>query len=209
MHRKSLVILLLLLASAAAARTAGGDGPAPDTETADTVIVVDKVQVTAIKQGLVLRSQPVAASIVGGRAIERGRIGAVKNLSQTVPNFHAPDYGSRMTSSIYVRGLGARIDQPVIPGKTCRIDWSRALREDARPGNREPVRLQVHLFQQCNILCPAVVAVAGDVPCITVPCFARRMAEGIPDGQSPTILLHCALDLIGCGCRAPDEIFRK
>lgn len=68
--------------------------------------------------------------------------------------------------------------------------------------NREPVRLQVHLFQQCNILCPAVVAVAGDVPCITVPCFARRMAEGIPDGQSPTILLHCALDLIGCGCRA-------
>ena len=66
MHRKSLVIPLLLLASAAAARTAGGDGPTPDTETADTVIVVDKVQVTAIKQGLVLRSQPVAASIVGG-----------------------------------------------------------------------------------------------------------------------------------------------
>lgn len=114
MHRKSLVIPLLLLASAAAARAAGGNGPAPDTETADTVIVVDKVQVTAIKQGLVLRSQPVAASIVGSRAIERGRIGAVKNLSQTVPNFHAPDYGSRMTSSIYVRGLGARIDQPVI-----------------------------------------------------------------------------------------------
>ena len=114
MHRKSLVIPLLLLASGAAARTGGSDGPAPDTETADTVIVVDKVQVTAIKQGLVLRSQPVAASIVGGRAIERGRIGAVKNLSQTVPNFHAPDYGSRMTSSIYVRGLGARIDQPVI-----------------------------------------------------------------------------------------------
>ena len=55
MHRKSLVIPLLLLASAAAARAAGGNGPAPDTETADTVIVVDKVQVTAIKQGLVLR----------------------------------------------------------------------------------------------------------------------------------------------------------
>ena len=70
MHRKSLVIPLLLLASAAAARTAGSDGPAPDTETADTVIVVDKVQVTAIKQGMVLRSQPVAASIVGSRAIE-------------------------------------------------------------------------------------------------------------------------------------------
>ena len=75
----------------------GGDAARSDAAV-DTVIVVDKVQVTAIKQGLVLRSQPVAASIVGGRAIERGRIGAVKNLSQTVPNFHAPDYGSRMTS---------------------------------------------------------------------------------------------------------------
>jgi len=80
----------------------------------DTVIVVDKVQVTAIKQGLVLRSQPVAASIVGSRAIERGHVDALKNLSQSVPNFFVPDYGSRITSSIYVRGLGARIDQPVM-----------------------------------------------------------------------------------------------
>ena len=112
MHCKLIAIPLLLLVSAAAGRTAGGK--APGTEAADTVIVVDKVQVTAIKQGLVLRSQPVAASIVGSRAIERRHIGALKNLSQTVPNFHVPDYGSRMTSSIYVRGLGARIDQPVI-----------------------------------------------------------------------------------------------
>ena len=127
MHLRQLTIPLLtllpLLAAAGGAQTperhaaataavAGTAGEEPAA--ADTVIVVDKVQVTAIKQGLVLRSQPVAASIVGGRAIERGRIGAVKNLSQTVPNFHAPDYGSRMTSSIYVRGLGARIDQPVI-----------------------------------------------------------------------------------------------
>ena len=83
-------------------------------EAADTVIRVDNVQVTAIKQGLVLRSEPVAATIVGSRAIERQHVDAVKNLSQRIPNFHAPDYGSRMTSSIYVRGLGARIDQPVV-----------------------------------------------------------------------------------------------
>jgi outer membrane receptor protein involved in Fe transport len=31
-----------------------------------------------------------------------------------MPNFYQPDYGSKMTSSIYVRGFGARIDQPVI-----------------------------------------------------------------------------------------------
>ena len=85
-----------------------------DPTAVDTVIVVDKVQVTAIKQGMVLRSQPVAAAIVGSRAIERGHVDALKNLSQHVPNFYVPAYGSRMTSSIYVRGLGARIDQPVM-----------------------------------------------------------------------------------------------
>ena len=105
MHRKSLVIPLLLLASAAAARTAGGDGPTPDTETADTVIVVDKVQVTAIKQGLNLRNQPVTASVIGRTDLERRHVAALKEVSQVVPNFHTPDYGSRMTSSIYIRGL--------------------------------------------------------------------------------------------------------
>ena len=31
-----------------------------------------------------------------------------------IPNFYIPDYGSRMTSSIYMRGQGTRIDQPVV-----------------------------------------------------------------------------------------------
>ena len=81
---------------------------------ADTTILVDRVQVTAIKQGTVLRSQPVAATILGSRVLEGSHVGAVKHLSQRVPNLHIPDYGSRMTSSVYVRGLGARIDQPVL-----------------------------------------------------------------------------------------------
>lgn len=108
-----------LAALPAASATSAADEEAATTATvetpaADTVIVVDKVQVTAIKQGMVLRSQPVAASIIGSRAIGREHIDALKNLSQHVPNFYIPDYGSRMTSSIYVRGLGARIDQPVM-----------------------------------------------------------------------------------------------
>lgn len=83
-------------------------------ETIDTLVVMDGVQVTAIKQGLTLRNRPVAATVAGRRTIERHGITALKELSQLVPNFHIPDYGSRMTSSIYVRGLGARIDQPVM-----------------------------------------------------------------------------------------------
>lgn len=91
-----------------------GKGETSGTGDADTTILVDRIHVTAIKQGMAVRSLPVASSIVGREAIERGHIDAIKSLSQSVPNLHMPDYGSRMTSSIYLRGIGARIDQPVI-----------------------------------------------------------------------------------------------
>ena len=38
----------------------------------------------------------------------------MKGVSEIAPNFFMPDYGSRMTSSIYVRGIGARIDQSAV-----------------------------------------------------------------------------------------------
>ena len=90
------------------------EAPRVVTEAVDTVVTVERVQVTAIKQGLVLRHQPVAASGVGRERIERQGIRSLKDAASLVPNFHMPDYGSRMTSSLYVRGLGARIDQPVV-----------------------------------------------------------------------------------------------
>ena len=50
--------------------------------------------------------------MLGKRDVEMGGIVTVRGVSDLVPNFFLPDYGSRMTSTIYVRGLGARIDQP-------------------------------------------------------------------------------------------------
>lgn len=108
------VMLLRILPAAAAPYDDGMQRPLTDDGAVDTTLVVDKVQITAIKQGLVLRSEPVASTIVGSRDIARRHVDALAELSQQVPNLHIPDYGSRMTSSIYVRGLGARIDQPVI-----------------------------------------------------------------------------------------------
>lgn len=57
---------------------------------------------------------PEAVTTISGAESRRLGIEAVKGISLVAPNFYMPDYGSRMTSSIYVRGLGARIDQPVV-----------------------------------------------------------------------------------------------
>ncbi len=46
--------------------------------------------------------------------LENRHISSIKELSAFAPNFYQPDYGSRMTSSIYVRGFGSRMDQPVM-----------------------------------------------------------------------------------------------
>lgn len=108
-------LLLALLATLAFGLTASAHTNEEQLAAdADTTIVVDHVQVTAIKQGMVLRSEPLSATIIGERMASRQRISALKNMAEIVPNIHIPDYGSRMTSSIYVRGMGARIDQPVI-----------------------------------------------------------------------------------------------
>ena len=44
---------------------------------------------------------------------ERG-VDSPKKLSAIVPNLHIPDYGSSMTSSIYLRGFGSRMENPVL-----------------------------------------------------------------------------------------------
>ena len=80
----------------------------------DTLITVDRVQITAIKQGAELRREAVAASVLSGRTLEMRGVSAVKEVVTDIPNLFMPDYGSRTTSSIYVRGMGARIDQPVV-----------------------------------------------------------------------------------------------
>ncbi len=110
-------IAAIALAACVTTTARGEEIPSPEVgeaPTADTTILVDDVQVTAIKQGRVLRQEPLAASILGSREVARRHVDALKSLSSAVPNLHIPDYGSRMTSSVYVRGLGARIDQPVI-----------------------------------------------------------------------------------------------
>ncbi len=81
---------------------------------ADTTLLLDEVSVTAIKQVRNVETLPIASTVVGADEIERLNIVTMKGVSEIAPNFYIPDYGSRMTSSIYVRGIGARIDQPVI-----------------------------------------------------------------------------------------------
>ncbi len=81
---------------------------------ADSTLWLDDVTVTAIKQQSDLSLQPLAATVIDAEQTRRWDVNAIKGMSEIAPNFYIPEYGSRMTSSIYVRGIGARMDQPAV-----------------------------------------------------------------------------------------------
>ena len=99
--------------AAAVAPAAVGGNIAGTSEYADSVVSLSEVSVSAIKSTS-KEVFPSMVSLIGSEAIERYDLDRLKDISEIVPNFFMPQYGSRMTSSIYVRGLGTRIDQPVI-----------------------------------------------------------------------------------------------
>ncbi|MDE7119870.1 MAG: TonB-dependent receptor plug domain-containing protein, partial [Muribaculaceae bacterium] len=80
---------------------------------ADTLMSLREVTVTAIKGGS-LANADQAVTYIGRTAVENLGLVNMKQAGVIAPNFYIPDYGSRMTSTIYVRGLGTRIDQPVV-----------------------------------------------------------------------------------------------
>ena len=73
---------------------------------------LNEVEVLGVKEMPTPGNTPV--TVLRAAQLRRLGIQAVKNLSDIVPNLYAPSYGSRMTSSIYMRGLGSRIDQAVV-----------------------------------------------------------------------------------------------
>ena len=55
-----------------------------------------------------LKSLPGSVSVVTPQAVNNRQISSIKDLTSFVPNFYMPDYGSKLTSAVYIRGIGAR-----------------------------------------------------------------------------------------------------
>lgn len=102
--------LLPVASNAYAASIAGVEGSRQDT-----VTVLDEVAVVAhLKQKNDLRVEPLSSSVLKMGEIESRKVATLNDFSAYTPNLYIPDYGSKITSSIYVRGLGSRIDNPAI-----------------------------------------------------------------------------------------------
>ena len=101
--KKILTIAMLALAAAGLRAQAVSD-----------TLSLGEVTVTAIKQSAGLRTQAAPVTVIGRDQAEQQRLLSPKDAADMVPNLFIPDYGSRMTSTVYVRGIGTRIDQPAV-----------------------------------------------------------------------------------------------
>ncbi|MCR4922253.1 MAG: TonB-dependent receptor [Bacteroidaceae bacterium] len=82
-------------------------------EQQDTVRM-QELTVVATKETSPYRELPVAVSTLDARTLRDHQVLSIKQLSYMVPNFYMPDYGSRLTSAMYIRGVGSRINTPAV-----------------------------------------------------------------------------------------------
>ena len=83
----------------------------------DSLKIVDIEEVVVIatpKENRKLRELPVAATVLSQDNMRANQVNSVKNLTGIVPNLFIPDYGSKLTTSIYIRGIGSRINTPSV-----------------------------------------------------------------------------------------------
>ena len=114
--------------------TLSGNGLFADSS---RVFDIDEVVVAAQpKEQYRLRLQPLSSTSLGARQLTSLHATDLRQLSAFVPSFVMPEYGSRYTSAMYVRGIGSSTKPtvwtcfavPKVPStaRTLRADWLRS-----------------------------------------------------------------------------------
>ncbi len=79
-----------------------------EKDTIRTLNLDEFVITSSVKETNVLKRMPTAISIVSPKMLKDRQVESLSSLSGVVPNFFVPDYGSKVSTPIYIRGVGAR-----------------------------------------------------------------------------------------------------
>lgn len=109
MKRSFLTAMAVLLMSPVLANTV------KESVVSDSSRVYDLDEVVVISQSkeyLKMRQQPLSSNVLTGAELQGLGVRDLREISDFIPSFIMPNYGARFTSSIYVRGIGSRINSP-------------------------------------------------------------------------------------------------
>ncbi len=105
---KRLCSLLLLSGALATPTIALAEERGLSTDTLKTFNMDEIVVTSSTKETNKLRTRPASVSILTPQQINARQITSIKDISSFVPNLYMPDYGAKLTSAIYIRGIGTR-----------------------------------------------------------------------------------------------------
>ena len=115
MNKKIVFVLLALGGQLSAGATPLKSLDTEALSDSSKVVDLDEVVVVAQpKEQVRLRLQPVSSNVFGSEQLTQLNVRDLSQLSQYVPSFVMPSYGSRLTSSMYIRGIGSRINNPAV-----------------------------------------------------------------------------------------------
>ncbi len=87
----------------------GAKTPVPVVnDTIKTYQMGEVIITSSTKETNAFESLPGAVSVISPQSIVGRQIHSLKDVGAFIPNFYMPDYGSKLTSAIYIRGIGAR-----------------------------------------------------------------------------------------------------
>jgi len=77
-------------------------------DTVQSIFLKEVIITSSTKETNPLQTLPGSVSVLSSSVLNEMQIDNIKNVSSIVPNFFIPDYGSKMTAPVYIRGIGNR-----------------------------------------------------------------------------------------------------
>lgn len=88
-----------------------------NTSNKDSIVfsyTATEVVIQSFKRNDNISQLPISATVLSEQVLKERNISSVKDFSGFIPNLFIPDYGSKMTSPAYIRGIGSRINAPSV-----------------------------------------------------------------------------------------------
>lgn len=78
------------------------------------MIELQEIVIKASKDNVTYKSIPASVSVISSVSLSENEVRSLNDISAMAPNFFMPDYGSKLTSPVYIRGIGSRINSPSV-----------------------------------------------------------------------------------------------
>ncbi len=114
MMKRILTVLICMIACSSLHVQADGRYDFIEGDTSRVYDLDEVIVVSQPKETLRLRQQALSSSMFSQDELQYLGVRDLRELSNYTPSFVMPSYGSRVTSSMYIRGIGARINNPSV-----------------------------------------------------------------------------------------------